>query len=220
VCCQNNLTFEATMATTPPTVHRAHRVPSKLERHNARRRQSAGVIALIGLLGAVLFVGSLSLFVLILNTVARNSSTPYAAEPTVIETIDGDTIDVRIGYKRQRIRLLGIDTPETKDPRKPVQCFGREASARTDELLPPGTIVRLEHDIEKHDAYNRLLAYVWRASDGLFVNLDLIAGGYADILSIAPNTAHADELRAAMIAAKATPVGLWAICGGPDKPAS
>ena len=208
------------MATTTRTVHRAHRVPSKLERHNARRRQSAGVIALIGLLGAVLFVGSLSLFVLILNTVARNSATPYAAEPTVIETIDGDTIDVRIGYKRQRIRLLGIDTPETKDPRKPVQCFGREASERTDELLPPGTIVRLEQDIEKHDAYNRLLAYVWRASDGLFVNLDLIAGGYADILSIPPNTAHADAFRAAMTAAKATPVGLWATCGGPDKPAS
>jgi micrococcal nuclease len=101
-----------------------------------------------------------------------------------------------------------------------VQCFGREASKHTDELLPPGTIVRLEHDIEKHDAYNRLLAYVWRASDGLFVNLDLVTGGYADILSIAPNTAHADELRAAMTAAKATPVGLWATCGGPDKPAS
>lgn len=208
------------MATTTRTVHRAHRVPSKLERHNARRRQSAGVIALIGVLGAVLFVGSLSLFVLILNTVARNSSTPFAAEPTVIETIDGDTIDVRIGYKRQRIRLLGIDTPETKDPRKPVQCFGREASERTDKLLPPGTIVQLEHDLEKHDAYNRLLAYVWRASDGLFVNLDLVAGGYADILSIPPNTAHADEFRAAMTAAKATPVGLWATCGGPDKPAS
>ncbi len=208
------------MATPSRTGHCAQRVPSKLERHNARRRQSTGVIALIGLLGAVLFIGSLSLFVLILNTVARNSSTPYAAEPTVIETIDGDTIDVRIGYKRQRIRLLGIDTPETKDPRKPVQCFGREASARTDGLLPPGTIVRLEHDIEKHDAYNRLLAYVWRASDGLFVNLDLLAGGYADILSIAPNTAHADEFRAAMTAAKTTPVGLWAICGGPDKPAS
>ena len=220
MCCHNTLTSEATMATTTRTVHRAQRVLSTLERHNAHRRQSAGVVAVIGLLGAVLFIGSLSLFVLILSTVARNSSTPYAAEPTVIETIDGDTIDVRIGYKRQRIRLLGIDTPETKDPRKPVQCFGREASARTDELLPPGTIVRLEHDIEKHDAYNRLLAYVWRASDGLFVNLDLVAGGYADILSIAPNTAHADEFRAAMTAAKATPVGLWAICGGPDQPAS
>ena len=134
--------------------------------------------------------------------------------------VDGDTIDVRIGYKRQRIRILGIDTPETKDPRKPVQCFGREASNHTAQLLPPGTIVRLERDIEEHDAYNRLLVYVWRASDGLFINLDLVAGGYADILSIAPNTAHADEFRAAMNAAKTAPRGLWATCGGPGKPAS
>jgi len=138
----------------------------------------------------------------------------------VISVIDGDTIDVRIGYKRQRVRLLGIDTPETKDPRKPVQCFGREASDHTKQLLPRGTIVRLELDTEERDVYNRLLAYVWRASDGHFINLDLVASGYADILSIAPNTAHADELRAAMNGAKAAPLGLWAACGGPDKPAS
>ncbi len=208
------------MPTNTRMAHHAQRVPSKREQHNARRRRSAGVVALIGALGALLFAGSLSVFVLVLSTVARHSSTPYAAEPTVIEVIDGDTIDVRIGYKRQRIRLLGIDTPETKDPRKPVQCFGHEASDHTAQLLPTGTIVRLEHDLEERDIYNRLLAYVWRASDGLFVNLDLVTGGFADILSIAPNTAHADEFRAAMNAAKATPRGLWATCGGPGKPIS
>jgi micrococcal nuclease len=208
------------MATSARMAHRAQRVPSKLERHNARRRRSAGVVALIGILGALLFAGSLSFFVVVLNTVARHSSTPYAAVPTVIDVIDGDTIDVRLGYKRQRIRLLGIDTPETKDPRKPVQCFGHEASEHTSQLLPVGTIVRLEHDLEEHDIYNRLLAYVWRASDGLFINLDLVTGGFADILSIAPNTAHADEFRAAMVAAKAAPRGLWQTCGGPGKPAS
>jgi micrococcal nuclease len=202
------------------TDHPAQRVPSKLERTNARQRNSAGTIALIGVLGAVLFVGSMALFVFVLTNVAQHSSTPYAAEPTVINIVDGDTIDVRIGYKRQRVRLLGIDTPETKDPRKPVQCFGHEASEHTAQLLPRGTIVRLEHDIEEHDIYNRLLAYVWRSSDGLFINLDLAAQGYANILSIAPNTAHADELRAAMTAAKTAPRGLWATCGGPGKPAS
>jgi micrococcal nuclease len=208
------------MATNARMAHRAQRVPSKLEQHNARRRRSAGIVALIGILGALLFAGSLSVFVVVLTTVARHSSTPFAAEPTVIDVIDGDTIDVRIGYKRQRIRLLGIDTPETKDPRKPVQCFGHEASAHTAQLLPRGTILRLEHDLEEHDIYNRLLTYVWRAADGLFVNLDLVSGGFADILSIAPNTAHADEFRAAMVAAKAAPRGLWASCGGPGKPAS
>lgn len=208
------------MATNARSAHPAPRTRSKLERANARRRRSAGFIALIGAMGVLLFFGSMTLFVFVLNTVARHSATPYAAEPTVIDVIDGDTIDVRIGYKRQRVRLLGIDTPETKDPRKPVQCFGKEASDRTKQLLPRGTIVRLELDTEERDVYNRLLAYVWRASDGQFINLDLVASGYADILSIPPNTAHADELRAAMTGAKAAPLGLWATCGGPDKPAS
>jgi micrococcal nuclease len=202
------------------TDHPAQRVPSKRERTNARQRNSAGTIALIGSLGALLFIGSMTLFVFVLTNVAQHSSTPFAAEPTVIDVIDGDTIDVRIGYERQRVRLLGIDTPETRDPRKPVQCFGHEASEHTAQLLPHGTIVRLEHDIEEHDIYNRLLAYVWRASDGLFINLDLVTQGYADILSIAPNTAHADEFRTAMTAARTAPKGLWATCGGPGKPAS
>jgi len=208
------------MATNARSAHPALRTRSKLERSNARRRRSASVIALIGAMGVLLFLGSMTFFVFVLNTVARNSASPYAAEPTVIDVIDGDTIDVRIGYKRQRVRLLGIDTPETKDPRKPVQCFGREASDHTKHLLPRGTIVRLELDTEERDVYNRLLAYVWRASDEQFINLDLVATGHADILSIPPNTAHADELRAAMNEAKAAPLGLWAACGGPGKPAS
>ena len=202
------------------TAHPVQRVPSKLERTKARQRSSAGTIALIGCLGAMLFIGSMTLFIFVLTNVAQNSSAPYATEPTVINVIDGDTIDVRIGYKRQRVRLLGIDTPETKDPRKPVQCFGREASEHTAQLLPRGTIVRLERDLEERDVYDRLLAYVWRSSDGLFVNLNLVAQGYANILSIAPNTAHADELRAAMTEAKTAPRGLWTTCGGPGKPAS
>ncbi|MEX1218324.1 MAG: thermonuclease family protein [Acidimicrobiales bacterium] len=193
---------------------------SHQERRSRRRATSALCVALIGVLGVVLFFGSMLLFLLLLSTVARQSSAPYAAEPTVLSVIDGDTIDVRFGYKRQRIRLLGIDTPETKDPRKPVQCFGPEASNRTKQLLPAGTILRLEQDLEERDLYDRLLAYVWRKSDGLFVNLDLISGGYAEVLSIPPNTAHADEFRLAMNSAKAAPRGLWASCGEPGKPAS
>ena len=73
----------------------------------------------------------------------------------------------------ERVRLIGIDTPETVDPRKPVQCFGKEASDHTKALLPAGTAVRLERDAEARDRYDRLLAYVYRASDGLFVNLEL-----------------------------------------------
>ena len=196
------------------------RRPSRLERRNTCTRRNPFVITLIGALGFLLFMGALGSFILILSSVAHRSSRPFAAAPTVIDVIDGDTIDLRIGYERERVRLLGIDTPETKDRRKPVQCYGHEASERTAQLLPTGTIVRLELDLEERDAFNRLLAYVWRASDGLFINLDLVAGGYADILSIAPNTGHADELRAAMTSARTAARGLWSACGGPGRPAS
>lgn len=198
----------------------AERTPSRLELENARRRRRAGVVGLIGLLGIVLLIASTATFVWLLETFAVAGSGPFSAEPTVVDVVDGDTIDVRIGHHTQRIRLLGIDTPETKDPRKPVQCFGHEASDHTASLLPAGTVVRLERDHELHDAYDRTLAYVWRASDGLFVNLDLAMGGYADVLSITPNTAHADELRAAVAAARQEPRGLWRNCGGPGRPAS
>lgn len=203
-----------------PSIPVRRRRPSRLERLNRIRRRSAFAVAFIGTAGVILFAGSLLSFILLLSIVARNAAVPFAAEPTVVDVIDGDTIDVRIGYDRHRVRLLGIDTPETKDPRKPVQCFGPEASTFTAGLLPKGTIVRLEYDLERRDAFNRLLAYVWRASDGAFINRELIAQGYADVLVIAPNTAHADELRQAMLDAKGAPRGLWAECGGPAKPTS
>jgi micrococcal nuclease len=139
---------------------------------------------------------------------------------TVERAIDGDTIDVRISGRTERVRLLGIDTPETKDPRRPVQCYGKEASAHTEALLPAGTRVRLVRDVESRDKYGRLLAYVYRLPDGLFVNLDLAKGGFAALLTYPPNVAHAGELRAAVDQARARGSGLWGTCGGPGRPAS
>jgi len=101
-----------------------------------------------------------------------------------------------------------------------VQCFGKEASAHLSELLAPDSAVRLERDATERDIYGRLLAYVYRLSDGLFVNLDLAQGGFADALSIAPNLAHATEFRAAVDAAHRQDTGLWGACGGPGRPAS
>ena len=91
-------------------------------------------------------------------------------------------------------------------------CFGPEASAETHRLLPDGTPVRLVRDVEARDAYGRLLAYVYKATDGTFVNLALAEGGFADVLAIAPNTAHGDELRAAVTGAKRDRRGLWGTC--------
>ncbi|MEA2687011.1 MAG: micrococcal nuclease [Actinomycetota bacterium] len=135
---------------------------------------------------------------------------PPGFDTTVDRVIDGDTIVVAGGY---HIRLIGIDTPETKDPRRPVQCFGQEASAFLTDLLPRGTGVRLVGDVEDLDIYDRTLAYAYRLPDGLFVNADLVRQGYARTLTIPPNVAHADEFLALVEQAREAGRGLWSACG-------
>jgi micrococcal nuclease len=139
-------------------------------------------------------------------------------EAVVVEVIDGDTVDLDIAGARERVRLLGVDAPESVHPSVPVQCFGVEASAALVELLPPGSIVRLERDVEARDRYDRLLLYVYRAADDLPVNLWLVRNGLADIAVYEPNTAHAPELTKARGEARAGGTGLWGACDGPDQP--
>jgi micrococcal nuclease len=149
------------------------------------------------------------------------STDPGDGTVRVTRVVDGDTIVVDLGGGRSdRVRLIGIDTPETKSPSKPVQCFGKAASSHTTELLSPGTAVRLERDVEERDQYGRLLGYVYRASDGLFVNLELAKDGYASLLTYPPNVAHAGDFQAAVDDARARQAGLWGQCGGPGRPAS
>jgi micrococcal nuclease len=139
---------------------------------------------------------------------------PLAIQPnaTVEQVIDGDTVVALVQGRDEHVRLIGIDTPETVAPNKPVMCFGPEASAETHRLLPDGTRVRLVRDTEARDAYGRLLAYIYRADDGVFVNLALARDGFADVLAIPPNTAHGDELRAAVTEARRARRGLWGAC--------
>ena len=133
---------------------------------------------------------------------------------TVERVVDGDTIDVELDGRHERVRLIGIDTPETKRPDTPVECWGPEASERTEALLPPGTPVRLERDVVGRDDYGRLLAYVHRADDGLFVNDDLVRGGFAVPFPFEPNTTFADRFVASARSAEAADVGLWSACSG------
>lgn len=138
---------------------------------------------------------------------------PSGGEPArVVAVVDGDTVEVAVNGRTERVRLLGIDTPETVDPDRPVGCFGPEASARTTALLPEGTEVRLERDVEGRDHFGRLLAYVFRADDDAFVNEALVAEGFAEVLVIEPNGAYAAQLREAESAARATGAGLWGSC--------
>ncbi len=106
-------------------------------------------------------------------------SAVFAAEHgTVVRVVDGDTIKVRIGRKVETVRLIGVDTPETVDPRRPVQYFGREASRFT-KRVAHGEEVTLEPDPEcsNRDKYRRLLRYVY-LEDGTLLNAEIIAQGY------------------------------------------
>jgi micrococcal nuclease len=142
------------------------------------------------------------------------TSTTILANAVLVRVIDGDTIDITIAGSEERVRLIGIDTPETKKPNTPVQCFGPEASEFTHSLLPEGTPLHLERDAEARDPYGRLLAYVYRVEDGLFVNMEIMLRGYARPLSIPPNINHADEFVAAARDAREANAGLWNGCTG------
>ena len=136
------------------------------------------------------------------------------ANATVDYVVDGDTVDMIIDGVAERVRLIGIDTPETKKPNTPVQCFGPEATAFTESLLPEGTAVYLERDVEARDVYGRLLAYAYVADTGAFVNVEIVRGGYAQPLTIPPNVAHSSEFVDAARTAEHDNVGLWAACNG------
>ncbi len=142
----------------------------------------------------------------------------WTPNATVERVVDGDTIDVMIGGRRETVRLIGIDAPESVAPTRPVQCFGKEASLHLEAVLPAGTEITLVRDVEVRDVYQRLLGYVVRSGDGLFVNLELVAAGYAAVLNYPPNDHYADVLSLAEAGAVAAGRGLWGQCGGPDVP--
>ena len=130
----------------------------------------------------------------------------------VVRAVDGDTIIVAAGNRTEDVRLLGIDTPETVDPRRPVGCYGPEASAFTKHLVT-GRTVTLRYDRELHDRYGRFLAYVWLTGRRpLFVNAELVRRGYARSYPFPPNTAHAALFAALERAAAVSGRGLWHAC--------
>jgi micrococcal nuclease len=128
----------------------------------------------------------------------------------VVRVVDGDTISASIDGKTETIRFIGIDTPETVDPRKAVQCFGKEASDTTKKLLTDQRVM-LEKDPSQgeRDKYGRLLAYVYRA-DGLFVNQYLVEQGYAHEYTYNAPYKYQAQFKAAEAQARTLGRGLWA----------
>ena len=128
---------------------------------------------------------------------------------TIDRVVDGDTIIVE---PNERVRLIGIDTPESVKPDSPEECFGAEASRRLSALLPPGTEVVLVADVESQDRFERSLAYVYRRDDDLFVNAALIDEGFAFAYTVPPNVAFADEFVDLQRTARREGRGLWSAC--------
>jgi micrococcal nuclease len=124
----------------------------------------------------------------------------------VERVVDGDTIEVRIDGRPERVRYIGIDTPESTAR---TECFG-EAAAAANRRLVQGREVRLDYGAEPRDRYGRLLAYVYAGET--FVNAELIRRGYAKPLEIAPNVEHAAQLRRLAGSARRGRVGLWSRC--------
>lgn len=129
----------------------------------------------------------------------------------VLEFADGDTVVVDMNGSKETIRFIGVDTPETHDPRKTVQCFGYAAADFTKNLIGKNN-VRLEADPlnTNRDRYNRLLRYVY-LPDGTLVNLEIIKQGYGFAYTSFPFT-KAEEFSAAQKEARESNRGLWASC--------
>ena len=136
----------------------------------------------------------------------------------VVKVIDGDTVAVEINGKKETIRLIGIDTPETVDPRKPVECFGIEASNKAKEILT-GKSVKLEADsiVGERDKYGRLLRYIF-LEDGTNFNKMMISEGYAYEYTYNSPYKYQDEFKQAEKEAKEAKEGLWAdgVCESND----
>jgi micrococcal nuclease len=150
--------------------------------------------------------------VLGLAACAGTSESADLQSATVRRVVDGDTVEIRIGGNTESVRLIGVNTPETKHPTKPVECFGPEASEFLHQLLPEGTKVRVERDVEARDRYGRLLLYVYSLPDNVFVNYELALQGYAEPLSIEPNTLHRSDFVRAASQARDNKLGLWKAC--------
>jgi micrococcal nuclease len=145
---------------------------------------------------------------------ARSGGDPLTPTVRVTAVLDGDTLDVAWGGRQERVRLLGVDTPETVDPHRPVGCYGTEAAAFTHRRLQ-GRAVRLQFDRQRRDRFGRLLAYV--KVDGRRFNDELLAGGYARLLVIPPNGRFSRVMLDQELEARSAGRGLWGACTPSDE---
>jgi micrococcal nuclease len=137
---------------------------------------------------------------------ASSTTTESYQYARVVRVVDGDTVEIEGG---QKVRYIGINTPESVDPRREIQCFGKEASEENRRLVE-GKTVRLEKDISETDKYGRLLRYVY--VDSLFINDALVRTGFAHASTYPPDVMYASLLNDAQNVARDNKSGLWSHC--------
>ncbi len=140
---------------------------------------------------------------------------PRGAEPaTLISISDGDTIRFNVGGREETVRLILIDTPETRDPNNPPECYGAEATAFLEGLLPHGSELFLETDVSERDRFGRLLRYVWleRGGEVYQVNEAMVRSGYAAQSTFPPDVKYEERIQEAARFAHEHGYGLWSAC--------
>jgi endonuclease YncB( thermonuclease family) len=131
----------------------------------------------------------------------------------VVRVVDGDTVDLETNSKVERVRLIGVDTPESVHPDKPVEFYAKEASLFARNLLE-GESVYIREGTQKTDKYGRRLAYLFRVPDGLFVNLEIVRQGYGHVFQVKEPIEHLELFLHYERLASSSKKGVWAAGGG------
>src|SRR5690606_24108335 len=182
--------------------------------HSSKRKNKAKGCLILRKALSVLCALALVLSVTSPALALEDNEQPSRTTATVVSVTDGDTIKVKFSNgKIETVRFILVDTPETKHPRMGVQPCGPEATAFIKRMLPAGSTVKLELDVQERDKYGRLLAYVYKG--GKSVQKALLAEGLAKVAVYPPNVKYVDEYRAIEAKAKAAKKGIWA-----DEPCS
>jgi micrococcal nuclease len=146
------------------------------------------------------------LLLLVAAAPAAQHPAPARIEGLVVRVVDGDTIHVRIGARVEKVRYIGVNTPELHHPSKGEEPGGREAAAVNHGLVA-GKRVGLELDVQERDRYGRLLAYVWLGD--VLINAELVQRGYAQVMTVPPNVRYQTLFLRLQREARQAGRGLW-----------
>jgi micrococcal nuclease len=147
-----------------------------------------------------------ALFALLVVAAPACAQPSATLEGLVVRVVDGDTVHVRVGQRIEKVRYIGVNTPEVHHPLKGEEPGGREAS-EVNRRLVHGKQVRLELDVQPRDRYGRLLAYVW--ADQTMINAELVRLGYAQVMTVPPNVRHQEMFLQLQRDARQAGRGLW-----------